>query len=85
MEQILEIIFDKIVFEGSLYNELGMKLDEEVDKVIEPYIDSLEEEQIEKLKAMIYTVSYTAEKQGFYLGMNMLLEILYESLKPNGI
>ena len=85
MEQILESIFDKIVFEGSLYNELGMKLDEEVDRVIEPYVDSLEEEQIEKLKAMIYTVSYTAEKQGFYLGMHMLLEILYESLKPNDI
>ncbi len=69
MEQILEGIFDKIVFEGSLYNELGMKLDEEVDKVIAPYVDTLEKEQTEKLKAMIYTVSYTAEKQGFYLGI----------------
>lgn len=85
MEQILEDIFDKIIFEGSLYNELGMKLDEEVDQVIAPYVDTLEKEQIEKLKAMIYTVSYTAEKQGFYLGMHTLLEILYESLNPNGI
>lgn len=85
MEQVLESIFDKIVFEGSLYNELGMKLDEEVDKVIAPYVDTLEKEQIEKLKAMIYKVSYTAEKQGFYLGMHMLLEILYESLHPNRI
>ena len=85
MERILESIFDKIVFEGSLYNELGMKLDEEVDQVIAPYVDSLEEDETEKLKAMIYKVSYTAEKQGFYLGVNTLLEILYESLKPNGI
>lgn len=85
MERVLESIFDKIVFEGSLYNELGMKLDEEVDQVIAPYVDSLEEEQIEKLKAMIYKVSYTAEKQGFYLGMHMLLEILYESLHPNRV
>ena len=85
MERVLESIFDKIVFEGSLYNELGMKLDEEVDQAIAPYVDSLEEDETEKLKAMIYKVSYTAEKQGFYLGMHTLLEILYESLKSSGI
>jgi len=85
MEQMLDKIFDKIILGSSLYNEFGMKLDEEVDNAIEPFVDSLEWEQVEKIKAMIYAISYTAEKQGFYLGMNMLLEILYESLKPNSI
>lgn len=31
----------KLIAEGLIHNELGMKLDEELDKVIATYVDSL--------------------------------------------
>lgn len=83
--QLLDDFFDKVICDSIPHVELAKIFDEEVAKVIEPYSSKINEKELEELKEIIYSTTYTAEKHGFYLGIYTLTRILFETLYLNSI
>lgn len=69
MHDVLKKLFDKVIFYEADCIKVGRKLDEEVNTIIEPLRESMSEKELETIRDMIFSASYTAEKNGFYLGI----------------
>ena len=80
MEQLLEEIYEKVVYASDLYNELNQKFDEEVETLIQPLKDQMSVEELDELRSLIYSASYVAEKNGFMMGVHVAVKFLTEAL-----
>ena len=84
MEQLLEEIYEKVVYASDLYNELNQKFDEEVETLIQPLKDQMSVEELDELRSLIYSASYVAEKNGFMMGVHVAVKFLTEALNVTG-
>ena len=80
MEQLLEEIYEKVVYASDLYNELNQKFDEEVEKLLYPLRDKISTEELDELRGLFYSASFAAEKNGFYMGVHTAVKFFTESL-----
>ena len=62
MHDVLKKLFDKVIFYEADCIKVGRKLDEEVNIIIEPLRESMSEKELETIRDMIFSASYTAEK-----------------------
>ena len=84
MEQLLEEIYEKVVYASDTYNQLNQKFDEEVETLIQPLRAKISVEELDELRGLIYSASFVAEKNGFILGVHVAVKFLTESLNVTG-
>ena len=80
MERLLSEIYEKVVYASDMYNELNQTFDEEVENLIQPLRDKISAEELDELRGLIYSASFTAEKNGFYMGVHTAVKFFTESL-----
>ena len=80
MERLLSEIYEKVVYASDMYNELNQIFDEEVENLIQPLKDQVSAEELDELRGLIYSASFTAEKTGFYMGVHTAIKFFTESL-----
>ena len=84
MEQLLSEIYEKVVYASDIYNELNQRFDEEVESLIQPLKEKISAEELDELRALMYSASFVAEKNGFYMGVHVAVKFLSESLNVTG-
>lgn len=84
MEQLLEEIYEKVVYASDVYNQLNQKFDEDVETLIQPLKDQISAEELDELRGLIYSTSFVAEKNGFKMGVHVAVNFLAESLNITG-
>ena len=84
MEQLLEEIYEKVVYASDMYNELNQKFDEEVEALIHPLKDQISKEELDDLRGLIYSASFVAEKNGYMMGIHVAVKFLTEALNVTG-
>lgn len=84
MERLLSEIYEKVVYASDIYNELNQKFDEEVESLIQPLKEKISAEELDELRALMYSASFVAEKNGFYMGVHIAVKFLSESLNVTG-
>ena len=80
MEGLLSEIYEKVVYSSDMYNELNQTLDKDVENLIYPLRDKISEEELDELRGLIYSASFIAEKNGFYMGVYTAIKFVSESL-----
>lgn len=78
MEELLSKIYDKVVFDEQESITLGRKLDVLVDESLKPLENVKTETEIEDIKELIYNAVYSAEKDGFYMGVHFAAKLFAE-------
>ena len=78
MEDLLSKIYDKVAFYEKDSIQLGKEYDGVVNEVLEPLKSSKTEAEIEEIKELIYQISYSAQKNGFQLGVSFVIKFLAE-------
>lgn len=84
MERLLYEIYEKVVYASDAYNQLNQKFDEEVETLIQPLKDQISAEELDELRGLIYTASFTSEKNGFLMGVHVAVKFLTEALNVTG-
>ena len=78
MNALLKKIYDTIVcYEDETIN-LGKELDKEVNRLVQPYQNLYNEQELEELKAKLYSISIQSERAGFILGVKWMMRLLLE-------
>lgn len=77
MHDVLNKLFDKVIFYEPDCIKVGRKLDEEVNAIIEPFRESMPEKELETIRDMIYS----AGKYGFYLGIRTVITMFMEAMQ----
>ncbi len=80
MKDLLEKVYKKVIYYEQEYTEAGRRIDEDVSKLVEPYKDRLNENEVEELQNLIYTANYTAMYEGFMLGIRTTVKTLLSIL-----
>ena len=80
MEKLLSEIYEKVVYASDMYNELNQILDEEVENLIQPLNDQISVEELDESRGLIYSASFVAERNGFYMGVHTAVKFFTESL-----
>lgn len=75
MKDMWSKLFGKILFYEQDFVEYGRFLDRDITQIIEPLKQSMTEEELDVIKDMMYSASYSSEKYGFYLGIRTALRI----------
>ncbi|MDD6482482.1 MAG: hypothetical protein PUF65_09540 [Lachnospiraceae bacterium] len=78
MNALLKKIYDTIVcYEDETIN-LGKELDKEVNRLVQPYQNLYNEQELEELKSKLYSISIQSERAGFILGVKWMMKLLLE-------
>lgn len=78
MNDLLKKIYDTIIcYEDETIN-LGKELDKEVNRLVQPYQNLYNEQELEELKAKLYSISIQSERAGFILGVKWMMKLLLE-------
>lgn len=78
MRDMWNKLFDKVIFYEPDCIKVGRMLDEEVNAIVEPLKESMSEKELEVIRDMIYSASYSAQKYGFNLGIRTAMTMLME-------
>ena len=81
MKDMWSKLFGKILFYEQDFVEYGRFLDRDITQIIEPLKQSMTEEELDVIKDMMYSASYSAEKYGFYLGIGTALTMFMEAMQ----
>lgn len=81
MKDMWSKFFGGILFYEQDYVEYGRLLDRDITKIIEPLRESMTADELDVIKNMMYSVSYSAEKYGFYLGIRTALTMFVEAMQ----
>ena len=80
MKDLLEKVYKKVIYYEQEYTEAGRRIDEDVSKLVEPYKNKLNENEVEELQNLMYTANYTAMYEGFMLGVRTTVKTLFSIL-----
>lgn len=81
MKDMWSKFFGKILFYEQDFVEYGRFLDRDITQIIEPLKQSMTEEELDVIKDMMYSTAYTAEKNGFHLGIRTALTMFVEAMQ----
>ena len=81
MQDMWNKLFDKVIFYEPDCIKVGRTLDEEVNTIVEPLKESMSEKELEVIRDMIYSASYSAQKYGFNLGIRTVMTMLMEAMQ----
>lgn len=80
MQDFIGKLYDKIVCTEDDKIELGKKFDDEFEETIAPLLESMSEQEVEAIKELFYKLAYSAEKNGFRLGVHTTIKFMSEAL-----
>lgn len=80
-DNLLKKIFDDVIAYEAEAIEIRSSIEDEVKKLIPPYVSKIDDKEKEAFEDMCYDISYFAELGGFRLGMKYAVKILTEILK----
>ena len=80
MEELLSKIYERIVFYEKDCISLGTEFDRKLAKKLAALKVSISDDEMEKLRELIYWVALLEEKDGFRLGLRFTLKLLAEIL-----
>jgi len=80
MEKLMDKIFDKVVCVEPDYKIFGKSFDKQLDLLLEPYKQDLSVQNEDKLRALIYSAAYYAQKDGFNMGVRASMKLMMEAL-----
>ena len=80
MKNLLEKIYKQVIYYGQEQIKSGKVLDDEVSELIAPYRSKLSQQEIEELRNLMYSASYTAQYEGFRLGAKAIVNLLIDIL-----
>ena len=75
MEELLKKIYKEIIYYEKDTLEMDKRISEALDKITEPYINNISDEEIAMLKSLLYQAALLAQTEGFYLGMRYMLKL----------
>lgn len=81
MHDMWNKLFDKVIFYEPDCIKVGRMLDEEVNAIVEPLKESMSEKELEVIRDMIYSASYSAQKYGYYLGIRTAMTMFMEAMQ----
>lgn len=81
MHDMWNKLFDKVIFYEPDCIKVGRMLDEEVNAIVEPLKESMSEKELEVIRDMIYSASYSAQKDGYYLGIRTAMTMFMEAMQ----
>lgn len=81
MHDMWNKLFEKVIFYEPDCIKVGRMLDEEVNAIVEPLKKSMSEKELEVIRDMIYSASYSAQKYGFNLGIRTAMTMLMEAMQ----
>lgn len=79
MCNLLEQIYEKVIYSGQEHQQATKRLEEEINKLTVLYKNTQNIEP-EELQNLMYSVSYTAQQEGFKLGAKAVISLLTEAL-----
>ena len=80
MEELLSKIYERIVFYEKDCISLGTEFDRKLAKKLAALKGSISDDEMEKLRELLYWVALLEEKDGFRLGVRFTLKLLAEIL-----
>ena len=78
VEDLLSKIYDKVAFYEKESMCLGMEFDTVVEEALEALKADKTEAEIEEIKELIYKISYSAQKNGFRIGVSFVIKFMAE-------
>ena len=84
MEELLSKIYERIVFYEKDCISLGTEFDRKLAKKLAALKGSISDDEMEKLRELLYWVALLEEKDGFRLAVRFTLKLLAEILYPEG-
>lgn len=78
MEDLLVKIYRTIICNERDSTRLAEMYDEKLEAVLEPLKESMTEDEVEKLREIIYEVAYVTEQGGFMLGVRFMAKLMTE-------
>ena len=82
MEELLSKIYERIVFYEKDCISLGTEFDRKLATKLAALKGSISDDEMEKLRELLYWVALLEEKDGFRLGVRFTLKLLAEILYP---
>lgn len=76
MKELLKKIFNNVISQEEDAIKILKHVDEEIDKLIEPYKEQFSDEQLEEIKDLMYGTALIAEQEGFQLGIFYAIKLL---------
>ena len=76
MNNILYEIFDTLNCSICGMEQADKIITNEINQLIEPYISSLSDREIEDLKNLLYSATFTAKREMFAVGFYFAIELL---------
>ncbi len=80
MNELLKKIYDNIIRYEKDAVEMDWRIEEEIKHLIQPYQNKLTADKLETLKDLLYGAALPAEREGFMLGVQYTLKILFTLL-----
>ena len=80
-DNLLKKIFDDVIAYEAEAIEIRSRIEDEVKKLMTPYVSQMDEKEKEAFEDTCYDISYYAELGGFRLGLKYAVKILAEILK----
>jgi hypothetical protein len=84
MNKILNELFE-IVINSSKYEAAQQVLSDEICKSLEPYKESMSQEEYEQLRGIAFFVSHMAMKQSFVIGFQTGATFLFDCIKKEDL
>lgn len=81
MNETLQKIYDDIVCYEKETVDAGWRIDREIKDLIHPYEEKMDAEEFDELKSIMSQTAYTAEREGFEIGVRFALR-LFTALLP---
>lgn len=80
MNELLKKIYEEVICYEEDMMAAGKQVETEINKLIEPYTDQMNESTLETVKTLLYQTSFSAEQTGFWLGVKYTIKLLSEIL-----
>lgn len=78
MEDLLVKIYQSVISNERISNDMAKKYDEKIQMIIAQYKENISEEESDKLQEILYDMAYVTEQGGFILGVLFMARFLNE-------
>lgn len=75
MEELLKKIYENIIYYEKDVVKMDKHINAEIDKLIESYRKELSKADIQTVKEVIHQATFSAQREGFRLGMRYMLKL----------
>lgn len=81
MNELLKRIYNEVISQEKDTVEMGKRLDAEIKKLLQPYAQQFNEQELEIIRGLLYAVELKTEQEAFQLGMSYGLKLFLELTK----